>query len=434
MTARELAYQVLLATESSDAFADALLGRALEQSRLAGSDRALATILVYGTLARKLTLDHTLAALSSRPLERVEPPALVLLRMGLFQIAFLDRVPAYAAVDTSVRLARHHVRSAAGFVNALLRRAAREGLRPCDDADAIMRLSVLHSHPRWLVDLWVEELGHDAAVALLAADNETAPTVLRALADREHALTVLRSAGVRAEPATRAPQAIAVGPVSAALEAAAGLAVPQGEASQLAVLFAGVTAGERVLDACAAPGGKTAYLASLVGPRGTVTAVDPAAGAGRRIAASLERARVAGVEIIERPLADLGRHEPFDLVFVDAPCSGLGTLRQHPEIRWRREPDDITELAARQREILQCAADRVRPGGRLVYATCTVTRAENDGVVEAVLTARRDLRLEADARLHPALADVVGSDGRLRTFPHRHDTDGFFAARLVRRH
>ena len=433
MNPRELAYRVLHETESTGAFADALLGRSLETTDLSASDRGLATLLVYGTLARLLTLDHTLAALSNRPLDRIELPALVLLRMGLFQIAFLDRVPDYAAVDTTVQLARRHVRDAAGFVNALLRRAAREGLRPIEETDEATRLSIEHSHPRWLVKLWREELGPEEAVALMVADNQPAPTVLRALGERGATLAELERRGVSARAGSRAPQAIVLEAGGAGLQAMAGLAVSQGEASQLAVLFAGIRPGDRILDACAAPGGKTAYMATLAGPDGSVTAVDPSRGARGRIASTLARADVTGVAILESPLAELGPCDPFDLVFVDAPCSGLGTLRQHPEIRWRRRPADITDLAARQSAILADAATRVRPGGRLIYATCTLTHAENEVVVEGLLAADGSFMEDSEADHAAALHDVVGMDGRLRTFPHRHETDGFFAARLQRR-
>jgi 16S rRNA (cytosine967-C5)-methyltransferase len=433
MTPRELAYRVLHETESSGAFADALLGRSLETSNLSLSDRGLATVLVYGTLARVLTLDHTLAALSNRSLDKIDLPTLVLLRMGLFQIAFLDRVPDYAAVDTSVQLARRHTRDAAGFVNALLRRAAREGLRPINESDETTRISIENSHPRWLVKLWREELGLEEALALMVADNEPAPTVLRALGDRDTALAALERRGVSARAGSRAPQAIVVDAGGPAVVVATGLAVPQGEASQLAVLFARVRPGDRILDACAAPGGKTAYMATLAGPDGSVTAVDPSRGARRRIESTLERAGVTGVDIVESPLADLGPCDPFDLVLVDAPCSGLGTLRQHPEIRWRRRPADIADLSARQSAILTEAAARVRPGGCLIYATCTLTHAENEAVVDTLLAADGSFMEDSETDHGAALHDVVGADGRLRTFPHRHGTDGFFAARLRRR-
>ncbi len=439
MNPRLLAFQVLSEVESTNRFADALLGRYLAESDLNPADRALATVLVYGTITRQLTLDYTIAGLSSRRLAQIDTDALVLLRMGLFQLNFLDRVPAYAVVDTAVKLARRHAPGAAGFINALLRRASREGLRPLADADEQDRLSIEYSHPQWLVDLWIDELGVDDAVALMDANNRPAPTVLRALGDRGVTIERLRDLGYEAHEGKYAPAAVVVESGGNAGAAQAG-AVSQGEASQLAVLFSGVKPGARVLDACAAPGGKTAYLAQLAGPDGMITAVDPASGARRRIEDTLRRCGDgprADVEIIEAGIDGFDGAGEYDLVLVDAPCSGLGTLRQHPEIRWRRYPEDLEDLAARQARILDRAAAWVRPGGCLVYSTCTIASSENDAVVDDFLSREAGFEEAPGAgdliRAGVDADELVGSDGRLRVFPDHHDADGFFAARLQRR-
>lgn len=438
MNSRLLAFRVLSEVESSNRFADALLGRYLAESDLDPADRSLATVLVYGTITHQRTLDYTIAGLSSRPLAEIDTDALVLLRMGVFQLNFLDRVPAYAIVDTSVKLARRHAPGAAGFINALLRRASREGLRPLSDAEEPDRLSIEYSHPPWLVELWIDELGIDDTIALMDANNRPAPTVLRALGDREFTIDRLRDLGYGAHEARYAPAAVVVESGGNAGATQAG-AVSQGEASQLAVLFSGVQAGDRVLDACAAPGGKTAYLAQLAGPDGVVTAVDPAGGARRRIEDTLRRCGDvprADVEIIEAAIENLEASAEYDLVLVDAPCSGLGTLRQHPEIRWRRYPEDLADLAARQARILDCAAAWVRPGGHIVYSTCTIARTENDDIVDAFLTRDSGFKEAPGAgnliRAGVPADELVGSDGRLRIFPDHHDADGFFAVRLQR--
>ncbi|RMF25166.1 MAG: methyltransferase domain-containing protein, partial [Deltaproteobacteria bacterium] len=352
----------------------------------------------------------------------------VLLRLGLFQLAFLDRVPAYAAVDTTVTLAAQIAPRARGLVNAVLRRASREGLAPPPEDDR-ERLAVELSHPPWLIEHFERELGSSEARALLEASNRPAPTVLRALADRDVVIEELRRRGLEARPARYAPEAVLCSiPV-----AEAGLAVPQGEASQLVTLLAGAAAGDRVLDACAAPGGKTAYLARLVGSRGRVVAVDPARGARRRILDLAALAGAANVEALASPIQQFAADSPFDVVVVDAPCSGLGTLAEHPEIRWRRRPGDIAAFAERQREILDAAARLVRPGGRLVYCTCTLAREENDGVVDDFLGRHGEFDEIVAPPPQPCFADFVDGAGRFRSFPHRHGVAGFFAARLERK-
>lgn len=416
-------------TESSGAFADAELGRALQSCDLGESDRRLATLLVYGTLARRLTLDHTLAAYLARPLASLDLRVREVLRLGLFQIAFLDRVPAYAAVNTSVALVKSGARNAAGLVNAVLRRATREGLAELPDSDETHRYSVELSHPRWLVERWIAELGKNDALELMRANNERMPNVLRALVPRSQALKELADAGIVAEQTRFAPDGIR----SSLPVTLPGVVIPQGEASQLAALLVGAEPGARVLDACASPGGKTAYLARQVGPAGRVTAVDPASRATARIQRLLDSAAITNVDIVNRRIEDFPP-EPggFDAVLVDAPCSGLGTTREHPEIRWRRTPEDIVELATRQRAVLAAASTHVAPGGVLVYATCTLLEQENDQIVDEFLAANP---MFGDERSLPATLGAgaeLCEHGRLRTFPHRHDMAGFFAARMRR--
>lgn len=424
---RRVAGDVLLGVDEGQ-WSDDALARALEHSPMADVDRALATRLVYGTLARQRTLDHTIQAYAARPLSRIDPLVLTALRLGLFQMAFLDRVPDHAAVATSVDLVAHHAKSAKGFVNALLRRAQREGLAPPPRSPEAARLGVTHSHPDWLVKMWSEEV--DDVEALLAANNEAAPTCYRTLDDRDAALKALSVYGIEAEAGRFATHAIVVpGPV----QDLDGLAVVQGEASQLVVEMLDPRPGERVLDACAAPGGKTAAIAARVGPEGRVVACDPANRAGERIRAALGNAGIeVGVSFHAIPVEDL-REGTFDAVLADAPCSGLGTLRQHPEIRWRRTPDDLAHLASRQRSILEAVAAMVRPGGRLVYSTCTIARIENDDVVAAFLAAHPEFVREGPGALPAGVGACCDDEGTLRTFPQRHGIDGFFAVRLRKR-
>ncbi len=417
---RALALEVLVSVERERAFADAELGHRLAVSTMKRSDRGLATNLVYGTLAWRLRIDTILGPFLRRDLRDFDCVAREILRMGLYQIAFLDRVPDYAAVNAAVNLAKRHCRAAAGLVNAVLRRATREGCKLPASTSGVAALAVRYSHPPWLVDLWLRELGEAKTVAVMAADNGANPNVARALVDRDQALE-------GAEPGRWAPEALildAPPPPQAPV-------VMQSEASQLAALFVGARMGQRILDTCAAPGGKAAYLGRIVGESGSVIALDPAAGSAQRIAATAVAGRVHNVEAREISVQQLAADQSFDAVLVDAPCSGLGTLRQHPEIRWRRRPGDLERMAEKQQAILRTAAAHVRPGGRLLYCTCSLARAENDAVVEGFLAAHTEFREDTDVSdIHTAVASVLDEKGRLRTYPDSHDTDGFFAARL----
>jgi 16S rRNA (cytosine967-C5)-methyltransferase len=441
--ARRLAWEVLIAVEGG-AFADAELGGRAARVLLDARDWALATRLVYGTLAWQGYLDHVLRACGQRP-ERLDAEVRTVLRLALLQLTKLSRIPEFAAVDTAVELAKSFRGGAAsGLVNAVLRRFLRAGKRvPMPDAerDPNSFLSVAFSHPAWLVDRWVAELGRAEAESLLGADNEVAPTVLRVNGDRTDRGSLLRGleeAGIAARPTEFSPDGVA-------LESGfdprrlpgfgEGLFVSQGEASQLAPWLLGSLEGRRVLEVCAAPGGKTAHLAGRVGAGGALVAVDRSPAGMRHVGETLARLGLVRVALIAAdaralPLAD---RESFDAVLLDAPCSGLGTLRQHPEIKWRRHPGDLRDLAHLQGELLAAAAQRVRRGGVIVYATCTLTEIENDDVVDRFLRSERRFALDDPRPLLPEPARVlVDGRGFFRSFPHRHGLDGFFAARLKR--
>jgi 16S rRNA (cytosine967-C5)-methyltransferase len=445
--ARAIAHEVLLRADTTDAFADVLLADRLARAGLAPADQALATRLAYGTLAWQGRLDHELALRVHEPLPRLDPPVRAALRLGLYQLRHLDRVPAYAAVDASVALARTAGRGAAGLVNAVLRRAAAEGEPALPDAtaDPIGRLAVEWSHPRWLVARWHAELGAEEATALLAADNRESPTVLRANPLRTSAAELaaaLVAAGVGVRPAAWAPDALVVssprdhvarGPLeggAARLRTLAawrdGRFAFQSEASQLIAPLLDVRPGASVLDVCAAPGGKAVHAAARVVPGGAVLALDRSLAGTRRIVAEATRLGASAVRVAVADARRLPVAGSFDAALVDAPCSGLGTLRRHPELRWRRTPDDVPRLAALQREILAAVAPRVRPGGVLVYAVCTLAREENEAAVEAFLHAAPRFAVEPV----PLPAALVTAEGFLKTLPHRHAMDGFFAARL----
>jgi len=438
--ARALAHGVLLRVETSEAFADVLLAERLAEMPLSPGDRALATRLVYGTLAWQGRLDYQLGTLLHIPLERLDPPVRAALRLGLYQLLFLDRVPDYAAVDASVRLARAAGRGAAGLVNAVLRRAGagRTGLQlPDAGVDPIERLAVEWSHPRWLVERWAVELGLDELPSLLAANNLRAPTAVRANRQRttpDALLAELGAAQVAASPGRWADESLVIERGGARLRELPawreGRLAFQGEASQLVTTLLAPAPGMQVLDACAAPGGKAAHAAALVGGRGMVAALDVRVAGAARVRA--EAARL-GAEALRALVGDARRPplaQSFDAVLVDAPCSGLGTLRRHPELRWRRRPADIPRLAALQRAILAGVVPLLRPGGVLVYAVCTLTRDENEEMIAWLLTSYPGLSVEQAAATTAIPGELATPSGMLRTLPHRHGLDGFFAARL----
>lgn len=440
--ARRIAVETLLRVERDRAWADVALSGALGAATLDARDRALTTRLVYGTLAWQGLLDWHLGNLANREVASLDLPLRVILRMGMYQILLLERIPPHAAVDTSVELAKRYVRAASGMVNAVLRRALRERdtLSMPDPTDAVHYLSVTMSHPEWLVREWQRHFSPDDLRALLAANNKAAPTVLRARpACADRLLADLDGAGVSATRGRFAPDAIRID----GLGERSLPAIPpehgtlQSEASQLVAALLGTQPGLRVLDACAAPGGKAAYLADLANDRGLVVAVERhprRAAAVRRTARRLGLGSLVSIAADARTCAQLLHDTSFDRVLVDAPCTGLGTLRSHPEARWTRTADDPDRLAQLQAAILDGVIPLLRPGGALVYATCTLTEAENEQVVQRILATYPALeRDDATAHLPTSAHGLVNASGALQTLPHRDGLDGFFAVRL-RRH
>ena len=435
--ARAAAYEVLRRVEEEGAFAAPLLAGLAEA--LSGEDRALCYELVLGVLRRQLWLDRALEHYAGRKSESLDAPVRRALRLGLYQLRFLTRIPARAAVNESVNFAHaRRMRSAAPFINAVLRRATREpDFDPAGLADNLLeRIAVETSHPVWLVERWAASFGAEEAAAFARANNAPAPLAFRVntlRAGGADTLPRLRAAGIEVAPSRVAPGAYRVGGDGggAALRALAaeGSVYMQDEASQLIAHVLGARAGERVLDVCAAPGSKTTHVAALAGDGAKVTAGDLYE---HRLRLVHEACARLGVESVRAVVLDAEDALPFadgafDRVLVDAPCTGTGTLRHNPEIRWRLAPTDIAELAARQRRILAEASRTVRRGGRLVYSTCSVEREENESVVADFLAEREDFRQVA---ARPAPDELLAPSGAARTWPHRQDTDGFFVAAM----
>ena len=447
--ARVAAYEILSAVSKGRdlpaAIASARTG--LRDDR----DRALAAEISTGVQRWRAALDHVIAASAKRPLDRLDPQIVEILRLSAYQLLHLTRVPASAGVDDAVNLAgRARKRSAAGFVNAVLRTLSRRRSalplppRPADPTDresVLAYFSISLSHPRWLAARWYDRLGFDAAEAWLRFNNQPAPIALRANRIRttpDALAEELAATGVRTRPGRFGPDALLVedgNPLRSSGEVAAGACVVQDEASQLVALLASPRPGTRVLDACAAPGGKTTAMAAAMEGRGLLVACDVRRRRIDLLRNTITRTGAANVRVVQ---ADLSAPVPFrasfDTVVADVPCSGLGTLRRDPDIRWRRHEDDLPSFAAAELTMLQRAADGVAPGGRLVYATCSSEPEENEGIVAAFLVSTPGFTALHARDAAPQLPEgVVDGRGHLRTEPHRHGLEAFFGAVLQRR-
>lgn len=440
-----LALRVLSRVEQVRAFADLSLHAALARSELAANDRALATELVYGTLRWRGRLDFLLASVSDRTLADLDPLVRSSLRVGAYQLLFSDRIPPSAAVDESVRCVRAAgAERASGYVNAVLRRLAEQhGSMPLPAlaTDPVGHLVHALSLPVWLAERWLAQLGAGEAAALAESLNCVPPRTVRAnrlRADRDALLAELRTRHPDAIACRLAPDGIVLGHRGdPGLDPAFrdGRFTVQDEASQLVVELLDPRLGHRALDVCAAPGAKASAIAERVGPSGGVLALDRHE---RRLGLLLRDVRRLALTNVSTLVRDASQPLPdslvasFDRVLVDAPCSGLGTLRRNPDARWRVQPDDIPRLSEVQGAILRSAARGSRAGGAIVYSTCTLLPEENEVVVEGFLREVPGFRLVARAELPAALQGVADDRGFVRLLPHRHDTDGFFAARLER--
>ncbi len=434
--ARYEAFRILVRVERDGAFAAPLLASD-RLAHLSTEDRRLTHELVLGVLRWRGELDYLINLTANRAAEKLDMPIRIALWLGLYQLRHLERVPEHAAVNESVELVKAGKRwRGAPLVNAALRAAVRD--RPeAPDArvrDPLNRLSIGLSHPRWMIERWAARLGEAGAEALARTNNEPPPHALRVnplrAPSRARVLTELSDEGVELRESEIAPGALVIAgghltPASRAVRD--GWVYLQDESSQLVASLVAARAGDRVLDVGAAPGGKSTAIAASMGNSGLVVAVDlhPA-----RLATLVETSRRLAANIVRPVAADASRDLPvdegvlFDRVLLDAPCSGTGTLRRNPEIKWRLAAGDLERFADLQGVLLDRAGARVRPGGRLVYSTCSLEPEENEAVVAAFLGRHSDLALVPDAVPERLRTD----DGFLRTWPHRDGADGFFAA------
>jgi 16S rRNA (cytosine967-C5)-methyltransferase len=445
--ARRCAYAVLRRVFEHGAYADQAL-----QAECGGEstrDRALAMRLAYGAVQRKATLDHLIERLAERPTERLDPPVLAALRLGLYELTYLAGAPDYAVVADAVELAKANVGGGHGLVNAVLRRAAREGrgeLLAGLSEETPEQAAVMHSHPEWIARLWWEVLGAEQARALMASDNEPGEVALRANTLRTDAARLAAELPVATHLDSAISEALVLdGPfdMHASPLWQEGMFLAQSRAAMLVGHALAPRPGERVLDLCAAPGGKSTHLAALMEGRGEVLAVERNT---RRAGALVRTAQRLGVGNVRVEIADAANPRSegavFDRVLVDPPCSGLGTLQARADLRWRVTPEGVGEMAAEQARILAAGAEALRPEGVLVYSTCTISPTENEHTIAAFLESHPEFGIDDLAAERPGFAPnglpaAAGPDGAilgrcLLTLPPRDRTAGFFIARLRR--
>ena len=440
MDAREAAMLALNACQRQGGWSDGALKKQLSAAELSGRDAALATQLCFGVLPNQMLLDFYLATFSNIPLKRMEGKVVQTLRLGAYQMLFLTRIPHSAAVNSAVALVKAHCKNprAAGMVNGILRSMERslQNMPVIPQGDPVAYLSTLYSHPEWLVKEFILSLGEEETAQLLAADNSQPPTAVMVNTTRttvEALKAMLEADHVEAEPHPWLENCLLLSRTGdlERLEAfQQGLFYVQDPASRLSVLAAGAKPGMRVLDCCAAPGGKSFAAAIAMENQGEIVSCDLHPHKKKLIQAGADR---LGLTIITPKTADGKVFRPewesaFDLVLVDAPCSGLGVIRKKPDIRYK-DPAPLADLPAVQLDILRNAARYVRPGGTLMYSTCTLLYRENGEVVETFLAENKAYKAETFT-----LPGPVGpvQSGSVTLWPHRHGTDGFFISKMRR--
>jgi 16S rRNA (cytosine967-C5)-methyltransferase len=440
MDARQLAFLTLRAVQRG-AYADVALDRSLAKVSLEARDRRLATELVYGSVRRQRTLDALIDQLATKP---HQPPDLrLVLQLGLYQLRYLSHIPAMAAVNSTVELAKQNgLAGLSGLVNGLLRqylRLADTGDPLVLPADAKQRLGILHSLPDWIVGNWLAQLGEPETEQLCAWCNRSPSLDLRVnplqtnLEDVEQAFA---AAGVKASRIPSLPQGLrlldSAGPIQQLPGFAEGWWVVQDASAQLVSHFLESQPGEFVIDACAAPGGKTTHLAELMHDQGTLWGCDRTASRLKKLAQNQQRLRLNCIQICQGDSRELTQFVgEGDRVLLDAPCSGLGTLHRHADARWRQTPATVSELTQLQHDLLEHTSTWVKPAGTLVYATCTLNPAENEAVIQQFLAQH------ADWQIQPPTPDSICApfveQGWVKVWPHRHDMDGFFMVKLKRK-
>jgi 16S rRNA (cytosine967-C5)-methyltransferase len=436
---RGTAVKVLNRVERTDSYLDKLLDAELKSRDVADIDKSLFAEIVHGVVRWQGRLDWILNGFTHGNFSKSEVNVRNALRVALYQILFLTHVPQYAAVHEAVEfIKRIRGEKFAGFVNAVLRNIIRtlDGIHyPNPDEDLTQYLAVYYSHPLWMIKRWLQRFGREETEKFLMANNEVPGLTLRInklkITPSEF-LTLLEKNNIPFQGSSFIDYFIKVKSLSGIAQMnifQSGLFTIQDESAALPVLLLDPQSGDRVIDMCAAPGGKTTFIAELMKNSGKIIAIDKYESKLNLIRTSCERLGIGNVETLVADSSDVVI-PPADKIIVDVPCSGLGTLRKKPDIKWKREPEDIQHLVRRQTTLLENAAGLVKPGGVLVYSTCTVEPEENSGVIQTFLEKHPEFKID-DAQKF-VNSSVVTSEGFIETFPHRHHVDGSFAARLIK--
>lgn len=438
---------VLTQVEQEGAYSNLLLNSALQKASLAKSDAGLATELIYGTISRLNTLDYFLDKFVNKGVQKLQPWVRALLRISLYQVIYLDRIPDHAVVSEAVNLAkRRGHQGISGMVNGVLRNILRqkESLAIPENLPPAQRISLQHSHSLWLVERWISQYGIETAEAICAANNEPPAVSVRVnttMISRDDMLELMSSQGFEAAPSPLSPYGIVVrgaGNMAMTDWYRDGMISIQDESSMLVAEAVKPEPGMRVLDCCAAPGGKSAHMGELMKDEGSIVANDIHAHKGKLISDQADRLGLDSISIVTGDALDLvDRYEPasFDRILLDAPCSGLGVIRRKPDLKWGKSQEDIHEIAALQLRLLESVSTLLRPGGLLVYSTCTIEPLENEGVVSAFLDSHSGFGIAEDG-----LGDLSRLEGKslqrgggIQILPQHYHSDGFYIARLGRR-
>jgi 16S rRNA (cytosine967-C5)-methyltransferase len=441
--ARRLAFDALKEIYRGG-YADVVLHRLLARSDLSTVDRSFATELVYGTVRRQRTLDALIDQLGKKPAHQQLPELRVILHLGFYQLRFLTQVPESAAVNTSVELTKALGKGKlSGVVNGILRQYIRRRQTGADPltlpSDRVSALGIQHSFPDWMIELWLEQLGETETSALCEWFNQPPTIDLRVNVlqqSREAVQQIFETAGITVKPLPPLSQALRLPPSAGAIKALPGYAdgwwTVQDASAQLVSTLVAPQSGELVIDACAAPGGKTTHLAELMGDQGLIWACDRTASRLKKISQNVRRLQLHCIQTCQGDSTEITKFEgEGDRVVVDAPCSGLGTLHRHADARWRQTPESVQELAILQSRLLAQTATWVKPTGTLVYATCTLHPAENEAVINQFLATHADWQILPPQPEEPAAAFAM-PEGWVKVWPHRADMDGFFMVRLGR--
>lgn len=444
-TAREVALDVLTGVEQEGAYSNLELNRRLQQAGLSASDVGLTTELVYGTVARRNTLDYFLNKFVQKGTAKLQPWVRSLLRMSVYQLVYLDRVPDHAVVSEAVTIAkRRGHQGISGMVNGVLRSMLRESdkLRIPDGLSAEERISLEHSHPQWLVKRWIKQYGTDTAETICKANNEPPAVSVRVnttMTSRDQLLDEMIAKGIDAVPSAVSPYGIVVrsgGNMALTSWYTDGLLSVQDESSMLVAEAVAPEPGMAVLDCCAAPGGKTAHMAELMKDRGRIVANDLHAHKHQLIREQANRLGLDAVETVTGDALDLKeRYAPasFDRILLDAPCSGFGVIRRKPDLRWSKTVQDVRDITQLQHELLDSVAGLLKPGGILVYSTCTIEPDENEGQLARFLSEHPEYELAKDHSFPAVSHEMDGiQKGSVQLLPQHFHSDGFYIARLRR--